>query len=114
MALHIKARIKSEILFNRLIEKIRKGEIDTWTVDVEVDFTHKPIQWFERAWLRRSSTTTDCDLVFGIVGRKDESMSKVVYAVYHGRFAEMLLTHFDEEIESISISSLPEREVDLL
>lgn len=114
MAMHIKTRINSETLFNSLIEKIRRGEIDTWTVDVDVDFTHKPIQWFERAWLRKSRTIGDYDLVFGIVGRKDENMSKVVYAVYHGRFAEMLLTHFDKEIESISISSLPERGVDLL
>ena len=39
-------------------------------------------------------------------------MSKVIYAVYHGRFAEMLLTYFDEEIETVEISSLAEVDVD--
>lgn len=35
-------------------------------------------------------------------------MSKLTYGVYHGRFSEMLLTHFDNEITSIQLTSLPD------
>ena len=41
-------------------------------------------------------------------------MSKAIYAVYHGRFVEMLLTHFDSEIEEIKVSSLLEKGIDLV
>ena len=114
MALHIRTRVEPTQFLDKLHEKIQKGEIDTWIVDADGDFTHKPSQWFERAWLRGFANSPDGDVVFGIVGRKDVSMSKVVYAVYHGRFAEMLLIHFDDDIESIWTSSQVEEGFDFL
>jgi len=33
-------------------------------------------------------------------------MTIVEYAVYHGRFVEMLLTHFDKECDAIEVSPL--------
>ena len=54
------------------------------------------------------------ELKLGILSRNDRKMSTLVYGLYHGRFAEMLLVHFDMDIENIVISSMPERGVDSL
>lgn len=47
-------------------------------------------------------------LKFYIVRPKGANISKEVYAVYHGRFAEMLLRHFDDRCQSITASAMAE------
>ena len=115
MAIHIKCKNTADDLYESIFELAEEqGGIDTWIVDNEGDFTHIPPQWREKAWLRRSTSMNKNELVFGIIGRKDMEMSKTIYAVYHGRFVEMLLTHFDLEIEEIKVSSLLEKGIDLV
>mgnify|MGYP000431422721 CR=1 FL=1 len=41
-----------------------------------------------------------------MAGAQVRASAKSVYAAYHGRFAEMLLSHFDSKIDRIEISSL--------
>lgn len=40
-------------------------------------------------------------------------MSVVEYAVYHGRFIEMLLSHFDKHCQSMEATPLPTKHDDL-
>ncbi len=91
-----------------LLSKIKAGidnrNIDTWTYDGDGDFTHSTEQWKNKAWLRPTIETDR--LVFGIIGRKGIAIDNCIYAIYHGRFLEMLLSHFDDSINSIEISSL--------
>lgn len=82
---------------SRLLAAIKKaidvGDVETWTYDDDGDLTHSPKQWENLAWLRPS---TGADrLVFNIIKQQDVAMSMEVYGVYHGRFMEMLLVHFD-------------------
>lgn len=86
---------RPKALLNKIKSAIRNGEIDTWTYDSEGDFTHTPNQWVEKAWFRPS--TQSGFLLFGMLGQRNISMTKAVYGVYHGRFIEMLLTHFDND-----------------
>jgi hypothetical protein len=44
-------------------------------------------------------------LNFGILGRKEETISSEVYAIYHGRFVEMLLAHFDDQFSAAKTSA---------
>ena len=81
------------------------GEIRTWSHDKDGDFTHVPEQWNQRAWLRPHAKEEQ--LVFNIFPPANTAMSKTVYAVYHGRFVEMLLTHFDNMFNRAVASSLP-------
>lgn len=111
MAISIITRNSSIKLFDQIKDKFKNDEIDTWVMDSDGDFTHKPSQWFEMAWFRKVKISGN-ELIFGIVGRNGIKMSKVVYGIYHGRFTEMLLTYFDEEIENITISSLLKEGVD--
>lgn len=87
--------------------EIDAGRIETWEYDSDGDFTHSPEQWRQKAWLRPS--TGSGELVLGILGPTNQKMSRVVYAVYHGRFIEMLLTHFDLKFTKAIASALPER-----
>lgn len=87
----------------KLLEDIKQAindkKIVTWGYDNDGDFYHTPEQWNYKAWL--SPTISDKYLIFGIVGEKDKDMSVETYAVYHGRFSEMLLAHFDHEFSNV-------------
>ncbi len=93
-----------------LLRKIREGiedeSIVTWSVDEDGDFTHDKPQWRNKAWMRKKHIEPNKFIIFGIIGQKNRPIKKSEYAVFHGRFAEMLLSHFDEMISNIEISSL--------
>lgn len=84
---------------------VRRGNIETWECDADGDFTHTPPQFSGKAWFRPK---VDGDaLVFHILGQKSMPMTKGIYAIYHGRFIEMLLAHFDSGFAHARASSLP-------
>ena len=94
-------------LVNAINEKIANSNIDTWSVDKDGDYTHNVTQWRYHAWLHPIIETDR--VVFAIWGRANEDLNVVDYAIYHGRFVEMLLTHFDQQCDSIEVSSLATR-----
>jgi hypothetical protein len=73
--------------------KIAAGDIVTWAIDRDGDFTHTSNggQWENRAYLRPK--LMDDRLLFNIIIQKAESQKREVYAVYHGRFIEMAIAH---------------------
>jgi hypothetical protein len=97
-----------------LLASIRKAiddkHIETWSYDADGDFTHSPEQWAYQAWLR--PVIVPGALTFGLLGKKDVPMTKVVYGVYHGRFVEMLLTHFDNDFSAASATAQKDANVD--
>lgn len=100
----------SSDLYTNIKQKIEENEIDTWTIDDDGDFTHSTEQWNCKAWMYQYEPKSGDDiqpnqLVFGIIGNKQIKMTKYLYALYHGRFSEMLLAHFDDEITEIQITS---------
>jgi hypothetical protein len=84
---------------------IDEDDILTWTYDADGDFTHTADQWTRRAWLRPS--IREDRLVFNIVPPRTRSITRVVYGIYHGRFIEMLLNHFDKQFTEASATALP-------
>ena len=86
-------------------EEIGKGKIETWSVDSDGDFTHTPPQWARKAWLRPS--VQDQKLILRILSPKGQKMSREVYGVFHGRFIEMLVNHFDFKFSQASATALP-------
>lgn len=80
-------------LVNEIKAAIRAGNVQTWELDADGDFTHTPEQWKNKAWFR---PVIESDrVVFKIMGRKSTRMKTGEYAAYHGHFIEMLLNHFD-------------------
>jgi len=102
MAIIIKTTNPTQLL--ALIKKeIDNGKIETWSYDSYGDFTHTPDQWKNKAWLRPAIYSGE--LRFGILDPKDIELSIVVYGVYHGRFIEMLLSHFDKNFSDATATS---------
>jgi hypothetical protein len=91
-------------LLAALKEAIRAGHITTWS-DVNGDFTHTPAQWARQAWLRPSVQGTE--LRFAIIKSQGFILTTEVYAVYHGRFVEMMLAHFDQKFSSGVATAMP-------
>jgi len=94
-------------LLKSLKEAIDEGKITTWSYDDQGDFTHTPDQWRRDAWLR-PKIVGDGELVFYIISPSDVELSTDVYAVYHGRFSEMMLSHFDRLFNECRLSAMPE------
>ena len=103
MAIFVKTTNPQELV-NNIKKQIEDGKIDTWLCDKEGDFTHNTEQWRYHAWLR---PVVESDrVVFGILGRKVKNVSVLDYAIFHGRFVEMLLNHFDKDCDDILVSPL--------
>lgn len=103
MAIFVKTNTPG-ILVENIKKYIDEHKIDTWSVDSDNDFTHNVDQWRNRAWVRYK---IECGrVVFCVLCRKDANMTIAEYAVYHGRFVEMLLAHFDRDCDAIEVSPL--------
>jgi hypothetical protein len=95
---------------NALLAAIKKAidekKITTWAYSKDGDFTHTPTQWYANAWLRPSAVA-GAELRFAIIRPQNANISSEVYAVYHGRFIEMMLAHFDTEFSNSTATALP-------
>lgn len=95
MAVHIITNSAAGLL-KSFKDAIDKKNIETWSYDKDGDFTHTASsgQWTNKAWLRPSVKADR--LVLNIVKPQNVAITPVIYAVYHGRFIESVLTHFDD------------------
>lgn len=94
-------------LLDRIREAIENNVVVTWHLDNDGDFLPTQEQWIGKAWITPLIREDAPDsLYFGIIESKLQRMTKAIYGVFLGRFAEMLLTHFDTDMESLYISPL--------
>lgn len=102
MAIIIKTSSPSGLL-SAIRTAIDDKKIETWSYDTDGDFTHTPPQWNKKAWLRPKVYSGELRL--GILGPTGSTMSKLIYGVYHGRFIEMMLVHFDQSFSLASATA---------
>lgn len=97
-------------LIHNINEKIDNNEIRVWEYDDEGDYTHTSTQWNKKSWFRYilPQEGDTWHLKFAIIGHNQNPMTRDLYGIYHGRFAEMLLTYYDRVIESFTIT--PQRD----
>lgn len=93
-------------LLRAIKDAIKDSSVRTWEVDPDGDFTHSTSsgQFDGKAWL--SPSVGDGCLTFTIVPTKSGTISTALYGIYHGRFSEMLLSHFDNMFQNIVITAL--------
>ena len=89
---------KPKTLLAAIKKAIDDKDVETWEYDSDGDFTHTPPQWRQKAWLR--PVVQEGQLTFKLLPQKDVSLTNAVNGVYHGRFIEMLVTHFAEQFSS--------------
>ncbi len=104
MSLKFKTNDPNKLL-NTLRKAIDENKIVTWSYDKDGDFTHTTDQWKNKAWLRPRVGANE--LIFSIIGPVNTSISSLVYGIYHGRFTESMLVHFDDSFDSAISSALP-------
>jgi hypothetical protein len=92
-------------LLTRIKKLIDQGHITTWSYDSASDFTHTPTQWKNKAWLRPQVQSDKLRLV--ILKNKTEPLTREIFAVYHGRFIEMLISHVADWYTTASASPNP-------
>lgn len=100
---------------NDLLYKIKLGiyekHIRTWTYTThntnQEYFSHvtSDSQWLGVAWLL---PRIEADLlIFNIIKPQNANVSSAAYAIYHGRFTEMLLAHFDNQFSIVWATAMP-------
>lgn len=104
MAVRVFSNAPRELLSD-IKARINDGSIETWSVDSDGDFTHTPEQWRSKAWFRPA--VFEDRLVFRIIPPKSKTVSRLLYGVFHGRFIEMLLVHFDTKFLRATATALP-------
>lgn len=105
MAIYFETHIPNKLLaaFKKAIDI---GQIITWKYDQDGDFTHDTDQWRNQAWLRPK--VENGRLALYILKPKNKNISTEIYAIYHGRFAESMLAHFDKSFTNINTTAQAE------
>jgi hypothetical protein len=92
-------------LLARIKKLIDQGHITTWSYDEEGDFTHTPTQWKGKAWLEPEVKADKLRLT--ILNNEKVPLTREIFAVYHGRFIEMLISHVADRYTSASATPNP-------
>ena len=102
MAIIIKAKYSDRLIF-KIKKAIVANEIDAWICDDDGDFTYESQPWRFQAWIR-PIIKDEHTIIFAIVGRNDQKLTTLAYAIYHSRFIEMVLALFDYECTEIYVT----------
>jgi hypothetical protein len=105
MAVYFKTNDPQKLL-SSFKDKIKAGNIVTWSCDSDGDFTHAVPQWKNLAWLRPKFEADR--LVLRILCPKGTKLSSETYAIYHGRFIETMLAHCDSLFSEGTASAMPQ------
>jgi hypothetical protein len=107
MAIHFTTATPKKLLaaYKKAIDD---GHVTTWSYDSDGDFTHTADQWIKKAWLRPKIKEGQ-ELVMYILCPRETKLSSTVYAIYHGRFIESMLSHCDTLFKDGLCTSLPEQ-----
>jgi hypothetical protein len=90
----------------RITQKEQKGKITTWEKsDDGMYYTHKAPEWTKKAWFKPS--VSNDSLTFNIIKPKDNHVSNIAYAYYHGHLIETFLNHFDKEFSAGQATAMP-------
>jgi hypothetical protein len=107
MALSVKTSDPKGLL-KSIYEAIDKKSIKTWAYNPEKYFVHTSPQWIAKGkgWLVPKVTTDSLELQIKTSDVKSEDCV-AMYSMYFSSFAEMLLYHFREKFESVTITAKP-------
>lgn len=106
MAIIIKTNHPS-ILLDLICEGIENKEVEKWTLLNDGRITYSGFLWKNEAFLKPQIWVEENELRFGLIKRKDRKhMSSKLYTLFHSKFVEMLLTNFDTQFYSVTVSAL--------
>jgi hypothetical protein len=92
-------------LLTRIKKLIDQKHIATWRYDSAGDFTHTAAQWNGKAWFRPQVEADK--LRFVILKTEGLPLTREIFAIYHGRFIEMLIVHVANDFTHAIASANP-------
>ena len=101
-----------DALRDAFIRGIKNFHIHTCIVDADGDFTIRRELWRNHAWMRYKRINENY-VAFGIVESRKYPMLKDLYGIMHGRLIATLLTHFDNMILDIEVTSQLDKRYDI-
>lgn len=96
---------------NKLLDEIYEGieikKIEKWSVLSDGRITYSGFLWKNEAFFKPQIWVEESELRFGLIKRKDRKhISSKLYTLFHSKFVEMLLSHFDKTFHSVTVSAL--------
>jgi hypothetical protein len=102
MAIIVKTS-KPQAILDAIYEAIDNDEVETWGYDKDRDFIHTPKQWRHAAWIAPKVSTGELRFDITLITElPDLPDPATVNGVYHGRFIEMLVTHFKGSFTTVT------------
>jgi hypothetical protein len=81
---------------------IAKGTVTTWEVEKTGELTHKPPQYYKKAWFRPEAKYGQ--VVFSLVQPTGTTgVTTEIFGIYHGRLVEELVSHYKTLISLITV-----------
>lgn len=105
MAIIIKTN-HPDVLLDKIYAAIDQKKADKWTRLTDGRITYGAILWKNEAFFKPQIWVDDNELRFGLLKRKDRKhISSKLYTVYHSKFVEMLLSGFDTDFYSVTVTA---------
>lgn len=96
-------------LIKSIREAIDQGRICSWRYDSDGDFTSTHQGLENVAWMHPVFTKPKEEVVLAMLGRYFAPVTTYEYAKYHALFTQLILEHFDEEVDEMIVTSRPTR-----
>ena len=96
-------------LLDKIYEAIDNKKADKWVRTADGRLTYGTLLWKNEAFLKPEIWVDDNQLRFGLLKRKDRKhITSKLYALFHVKLMEMLLTHFDNDFKSVTATATKE------
>lgn len=106
MAVIIKTN-RPDALLDRIYATIDAKAADKWTRLTDGRITYGTLLWKNEAFFKPQIWIDDNELRFGLLKRTDRKhISSKLYTIFHSKFVEMLLTNFDTEFQSVTVTAV--------
>ncbi|HBK30738.1 MAG TPA: hypothetical protein DDZ96_00455 [Porphyromonadaceae bacterium] len=106
MAIIIKTETPDTLL-DEIYEGIQSKKVDKWASTADGRLTYASLLWKNEAWFKPQIWVEEKELRFGLIKRKDRKhISTKLYTMFHTKFVEMLLSHFDTLFREVTVSAV--------
>ncbi len=96
-----------DTLLDEIYEGIQSKKVDKWASTADGRLTYASLLWKNEAWFKPQIWVEEKELRFGLIKRKDRKhISTKLYTMFHTKFVEMLLSHFDTLFREVTVSAV--------
>lgn len=95
------------LLLDKIYDAIDNKKIDKWVHTADGRLTPSSLLWKNEAFFKPQIWVDNEELRFGLIKRTDRKfISTKLYTLYHTRFVETLLSHFDTDFREVTVTAM--------